>query len=102
MESCSEILDDFETEAKLLSQFKHENIVTFYGKLSDFKSFVRQMNFFLTWNTSGVSFDQQPKYIVLEYLEGGDLKNFLRESRPKFSPVCYVLAKRFHICFHYL
>src|SRR5689334_10478035 len=43
------------------SQFKHENIVTFFG----------------------VSFEQQPKYIVLEFLEGGDLKNFLRENRPK-------------------
>lgn len=24
-----------------------------------------------------------PKYIILEYLEGGDLRNFLREQRPK-------------------
>lgn len=49
----------------IFSQFKHDNIVAFYG----------------------VSFEQQPRYIILEYLEGGDLKNFLRENRPKFSQV---------------
>lgn len=61
VESARDFGDDFEMEARLLSQFKHENIVTFFG----------------------VSFEQQPKYIVLEFLEGGDLKNFLRENRPK-------------------
>jgi anaplastic lymphoma kinase len=61
VESARDFGDDFETEARLLSQFKHENIVTFFG----------------------VSFEQQPKYIVLEFLEGGDLKNFLRENRPR-------------------
>lgn len=45
----------------LFSQFNHPNIVRFYG----------------------VSFEQQPKYIILEYLEGGDMRNFLRECRPK-------------------
>lgn len=43
------------------SQFDHQNIVKFYG----------------------VSFEQKPKYIILEYLEGGDLRNFLRENRPR-------------------
>lgn len=61
VESAHDFGDDFEMEARLLSQFKHQNIVTFFG----------------------VSFEQQPKYIVLEFLEGGDLKNFLRENRPK-------------------
>lgn len=31
----------------------------------------------------GVSFDKHPRYIVLELLAGGDLKNFLREERPR-------------------
>ena len=61
VESAHDFGDDFEMEARLLSQFKHQNIVTFFG----------------------VSFEQQPKYIVLEFLEGGDLKNFLRENRPR-------------------
>nr|CAD2190304.1 unnamed protein product [Meloidogyne enterolobii] len=70
LESARDFGDDFETEARLLSQFKHQNIVTFFG----------------------VSFEQQPKLsfnkhlsslIVLEFLEGGDLKNFLRENRPR-------------------
>ena len=34
----------------------------------------------------GVCFEKHPRFIVLELLEGGDLKTFLRESRPK--PVC--------------
>uniref|UniRef100_A0A183BJD7 Tyrosine-protein kinase receptor n=1 Tax=Globodera pallida TaxID=36090 RepID=A0A183BJD7_GLOPA len=61
VESARDFGDDFETEARLLSQFKHENIVNFFG----------------------VSFEQQPKFIVLEFLEGGDLKKFLRENRPR-------------------
>nr|CAD2183110.1 unnamed protein product [Meloidogyne enterolobii] len=54
LESARDFGDDFETEARLLSQFKHQNIVTFFG----------------------VSFEQQPKL-------SGDLKNFLRENRPR-------------------
>jgi len=30
----------------------------------------------------GVCFDTRPYYIVLELLEGGDLKTFLRQVRP--------------------
>ena len=30
----------------------------------------------------GVCFKEPPKYIVLELLQGGDLRTFLRESRP--------------------
>ena len=29
----------------------------------------------------GVCFDRHPRFIVLELLAGGDLKNFLREGR---------------------
>uniref|UniRef100_A0AAR5P3V4 Tyrosine-protein kinase receptor n=1 Tax=Dendroctonus ponderosae TaxID=77166 RepID=A0AAR5P3V4_DENPD len=53
--------DDFLTEALIMSKFNHPNIVHFIG----------------------VCFDKHPKFIVLELLTGGDLKNFLRESRPK-------------------
>lgn len=34
----------------------------------------------------GVCFDKHPRYIVLELLSGGDLKTFLRESRPRAAP----------------
>lgn len=44
-----------------MSKFNHPNIVRFIG----------------------VSFDKNPKYIVLELLAGGNLKNFLREERPR-------------------
>ncbi len=43
------------------SKFSHPNIVSFVG----------------------VCFEKHPRFIVLELLEGGDLKTFLRESRPK-------------------
>ncbi|XP_025832818.1 ALK tyrosine kinase receptor [Agrilus planipennis] len=52
---------DFLMEALIMSKFNHPNIVHFIG----------------------VCFDKHPRYIVLELLAGGDLKNFLRESRPK-------------------
>ncbi|XP_014612844.1 PREDICTED: ALK tyrosine kinase receptor [Polistes canadensis] len=52
---------DFMMEALIMSKFSHPNIVHFIG----------------------VSFDKHPRYIVLELLAGGDLKNFLREERPK-------------------
>ncbi|KAK3597818.1 hypothetical protein CHS0354_029377 [Potamilus streckersoni] len=51
---------DFLMEAVILSKFNHQNIV----------------------KCLGVSFDEHPRYIVLELLEGGDLKTFLRDSRP--------------------
>ena len=43
------------------SKFNHPNIVRFIG----------------------ICFEKHPRLIVLELLEGGDLKTFLRESRPK-------------------
>jgi anaplastic lymphoma kinase len=52
---------DFLMEALIMSKFNHGNIVHFIG----------------------VCFDKHPKFIVLELLAGGDLKTFLRESRPK-------------------
>ena len=29
---------------------------------------------------------------MLEFLEGGDLKNFLRENRPKMDSVCFLIC----------
>ncbi|XP_012522088.2 ALK tyrosine kinase receptor [Monomorium pharaonis] len=52
---------DFMMEALIMSKFNHPNIVHFIG----------------------VSFDKRPRYIILELLAGGDLKNFLREERPR-------------------
>ncbi|TKR69371.1 hypothetical protein L596_021543 [Steinernema carpocapsae] len=59
--STQQAFEDFETEALIMSKFRHENIVEFFG----------------------VSFDAIPRFIVLELLAGGDLKTFLRDSRPK-------------------
>lgn len=53
-----EILRDFEREAELLDGLRHEKIVTFYG----------------------ISIDNGP-LMVLEYMENGDLNNFLRYLR---------------------
>ena len=52
---------DFLMEALIMSKFNHGNIVHFLG----------------------VCFEQHPRFLVLELLAGGDLRNFLRESRPK-------------------
>ena len=52
---------DFLMEALIMSKFNHANIVHFIG----------------------VCFDKHPRFIVLELLAGGDLKTFLRDSRPK-------------------
>lgn len=59
---------DFLMEALIMSKFNHPNIVHFIG----------------------VCFDKHPRFIVLELLAGGDLKNFLRESRPK--PVSFLVS----------
>lgn len=59
--SSQEAEVDFLMEALIMSKFNHPNIVHFIG----------------------VCFDKHPRFIVLELLAGGDLKNFLRESRPK-------------------
>ncbi|CAH1983529.1 unnamed protein product [Acanthoscelides obtectus] len=59
--STSQAEMDFLMEALIMSKFHHPNIVHFIG----------------------VCFGKHPRFIVLELLAGGDLKNFLRESRPK-------------------
>uniref|UniRef100_T1H974 Tyrosine-protein kinase receptor n=1 Tax=Rhodnius prolixus TaxID=13249 RepID=T1H974_RHOPR len=59
--STSQAETDFLMEALIMSKFNHPNIVHFIG----------------------VCFDKHPRFIVIELLAGGDLKTFLRESRPK-------------------
>ena len=49
-------IGDFEREAELLSGMDHENIVEFYG----------------------ISVDEYPLMLVLEYMENGDLNSYLR------------------------
>ena len=65
--STSQAVADFMMEALIMSKFNHPNIVLFIG----------------------ISFDKHPRYIILELLAGGDLKNFLREERPR--PVSVII-----------
>lgn len=51
---------DFLTEAIIMSQFKHPNIVKFIG----------------------ITFEKNYRFIVTELLSGGDMKEFLRKNRP--------------------
>ena len=51
---------EFEREAELLTNLKHPNIVTFYG----------------------ISWDGDPFMMLFEYMEYGDLNNFLRTHGP--------------------
>uniref|UniRef100_T1PG83 protein kinase C n=1 Tax=Musca domestica TaxID=7370 RepID=T1PG83_MUSDO len=53
--------EDFLMEAAIMAKFNHPNMV----------------------HLIGVCFDRHPRFIVLELLAGGDLKNFLREGRHK-------------------
>ncbi|XP_037948147.1 ALK tyrosine kinase receptor [Teleopsis dalmanni] len=53
--------EDFLMEAAIMAKFNHPNMV----------------------HLIGVCFDRHPRFIVLELLAGGDLKNFLREGRNK-------------------
>lgn len=55
-----EVRQDFEREAELLSNLKHQNIVHFYG----------------------ISWDGDPFMMLFEYMEYGDLNNFLRAHGP--------------------
>jgi serine/threonine protein kinase len=66
--STSQAEMDFLMEALIMSKFNHPNIVHFIG----------------------VCFENHPRFIVLELLAGGDLKVFLRDSRPK--PVSYIFS----------
>ncbi|OWF55558.1 Leukocyte tyrosine kinase receptor [Mizuhopecten yessoensis] len=70
MYSTEESEMDFLMEAMIMSKFIHPNIVKLLG----------------------VCFESHPRYIIIELLEGGDLKTFLRESRPKPGALLSVLT----------
>ena len=57
-ETCKEALDDFVREAKLMFSFNHPNIVKIFG----------------------VCVDEMPFYLIFEYMDKGDLNQFLRAS----------------------
>ncbi|XP_071963300.1 tyrosine-protein kinase receptor-like isoform X2 [Antedon mediterranea] len=60
-EICTEQNElDFLLEAMIMKNFDHKNIVKFIG----------------------VCFTQHPRFIVLELMAGGELKQFLRDNRP--------------------
>ena len=54
--SMGDARKDFEREAELLTNLQQENIVTFYG----------------------VCMEKEPYLMVFEYMENGDLNNYLR------------------------
>ncbi|MEQ2164629.1 hypothetical protein GOODEAATRI_008582, partial [Goodea atripinnis] len=54
---------DFLMEALIISKFNHQNIV----------------------RCVGVSLQAMPRFILLELMTGGDLKSFLRETRPRLD-----------------
>uniref|UniRef100_H2TKR7 Tyrosine-protein kinase receptor n=1 Tax=Takifugu rubripes TaxID=31033 RepID=H2TKR7_TAKRU len=61
-EVCSEQDElDFLMEALIISKFSHQNIV----------------------RCVGVSLQAMPRFILLELMTGGDLKTFMRETRPR-------------------
>ena len=62
LKDCNEedVRQDFEREAELLANMKHRNIVHFYG----------------------ISWDGDPFMMIFEYMQYGDLNNFLRSRGP--------------------
>lgn len=71
--------EEFLKEALLMSNFKHDHIL---GLL-------------------GVCLDNDPQFIILELMEGGDLLSFLRANRPSaVSSVYLTLADLMKICVH--
>uniref|UniRef100_A0A803TBU8 Tyrosine-protein kinase receptor n=1 Tax=Anolis carolinensis TaxID=28377 RepID=A0A803TBU8_ANOCA len=76
-EVCSEQDElDFLMEALIISKFNHQNIV----------------------RCIGVSLQALPRFILLELMAGGDLKSFLRETRPRPShPSSLVMLDLLHV-----
>ncbi|KAG7295195.1 hypothetical protein JYU34_022164 [Plutella xylostella] len=74
--SSSQAESDFLMEAAIMAKFNHPNIV----------------------HLIGVCFDRHPRFIVLELLAGGDLKNFLRESRPRIERATALTMKDLLLC----
>lgn len=63
--SCADLREEFSREAEFLANLVHKNIVTFYG----------------------ISMDGPHLMMIFEYMEYGDLNNFLRERDPFSSLV---------------
>ena len=59
-------------EALIMGNFRHPNIVSL----------------------KGVCFTQAPRFILLEYMAGGELRQFLRDSRPR--KVTFLFYKSWH------
>ncbi|KAL3866799.1 hypothetical protein ACJMK2_044067 [Sinanodonta woodiana] len=57
---------DFKREAELLTNIQHENIITFYG----------------------ICIDEECFMMIFEYMENGDLKNYLRSRGPDAAFFC--------------
>ncbi|XP_063630408.1 tyrosine-protein kinase receptor-like [Cydia splendana] len=74
--STGQAESDFLMEAAIMAKFRHANIV----------------------HLIGVCFDSHPRFIVLELLAGGDLKNFLRESRPRPERASVLTMKDLLLC----
>ncbi|XP_043837953.1 ALK tyrosine kinase receptor [Dromiciops gliroides] len=76
-EVCSEQDElDFLMEALIISKFNHQNIV----------------------RCIGVSLQALPRFILLELMAGGDLKSFLRETRPRPNqPSSLVMMDLLHV-----
>ncbi|XP_041986159.1 ALK tyrosine kinase receptor isoform X2 [Aricia agestis] len=74
--STGQAESDFLMEAAIMAKFNHPNIV----------------------HLIGVCFERHPRYIVLELLAGGDLKKFLRESRPKPERASALTMKDLILC----
>ncbi|XP_064613642.1 proto-oncogene tyrosine-protein kinase ROS-like [Liolophura sinensis] len=71
--------EEFLKEALLMSNFKHEHILSLLG----------------------VCLDNDPQFIILELMEGGDLLSFLRNSRPSVcNPPLLNLSDLVKICLH--
>ncbi|XP_069132980.1 uncharacterized protein [Argopecten irradians] len=68
---CSEqTKSEFFFEAIILSKFKHPNIIRFLG----------------------ISIDDRSMFLILELMEGGDLRTFVRDARPREKGECSSLS----------
>lgn len=86
--STGQAESDFLMEAAIMAKFNHPNIVHLIGVCFD-----RHPRFVIAFSAKKRDFKTNPilycRFIVLELLAGGDLKNFLREGRNKpvsFTP----------------
>ena len=62
--------EHFRSEAKMLNEFDHENIIKLYG----------------------VCFEGEPMYMIFEYMPNGDLHDFLRQRAPSDGELSQLLS----------